>query len=98
MTKDKYIQIRISKDNKELIKSYAKKQEKTISQFILDNVLTNNNGDARVNTSVNTMETKTLKKLLRSLFELMDNKMDFTTEPNKEDDKLIFKVMDLLGL
>jgi len=48
--KDTWIQIRVSSELKETLKQRAEEQEKTLSQYILDSVLTNHNNIENVNT------------------------------------------------
>ncbi|MFW9971079.1 MAG: DUF1778 domain-containing protein [Candidatus Odinarchaeota archaeon] len=68
MKKEKWIQLRISEGDKKKIKEKAENQNKSISQFVLDSVLTNVNTPVE-NVLTNGLDTQILKKLLKPFAE-----------------------------
>lgn len=67
--KDRWIQIRVSDTEKEKIELKAKSSKKSVSQYILDLVLTNNLNS--VNTSGLDVNTKILKECILEFNKLM---------------------------
>lgn len=61
--KDQWIQIRVNKNTKTLLNDKAKQENKSLSQYILESVLTPKQG------SVNTLDTQILKKMIKPFIE-----------------------------
>ena len=87
----KAISLKFNEKQLEELEEMVKNSGKNRSELIRDRIFNRDTSDTRG-------DTIQYKKLLRSFFELMDDKMEFTKEPSKKEDQLIDEVMELLDL